>query len=75
MLLNKDLTKHSKEFSSNNRSVSSASMAETDLEKLPDEELVKRCLDNDKNAWNEFFRWFIPDINIKPKFGTEILGN
>lgn len=30
--------------------------------RLTNEELVRRCLDNDRAAWNEFFRRFIPDI-------------
>ncbi len=62
MSLDNDLAKYSKEYSTNTKSVNTISSDQSDFVSLPDESLIKKCLDNDKAAWEEFFRRFIPDI-------------
>lgn len=43
----------------------------SDLRKISDQQLVRLCLENDRPAWEEFFRRFIPTIKnaIKEKLG------
>lgn len=46
-----------------------------DYEHLPDDELVSLCLENSREAWNEFFRRFIPLIKRTIKSVLTSMGH
>ena len=49
----------------------------SDLRKISDQQLVRLCLENNRPAWEEFFRRFIPTIKkaIKEKLGLSVRPN
>ena len=61
MSLNRNLWKSS-EKASPDTGISSNHDLEIDYRILPDDQLITRCIQNERGAWDEFFRRFIPDI-------------